>query len=316
MFYVFKQFGLKKKVSQKITLDLVTHKEGCKLITKIDNKSISVKRLEKVVLSQYHLKLDCLVTFDPKEECYVDYEIIFTCTCDSTASCSLFVKASADNSTFVSYQSLFTSKASMYSEKVVSTFPYFPKSSNNSFYARRIRVIQTTLEKWLFSQGFFFKNFYKIPYGLSSFPVDIQQKSAKAKKNNRKTALVLPLMQLLVNLKLSYSKPLLGETAVNEIVLKNRGSNTMSYTAIFFSNDINVFQLESKVITIPPKKEKSLKIIYQAKNILKKTAVLVLSGETPGYKFCKSMAVTLIGIPSIFNFTNEYEIKVDTYQKN
>ncbi|CAH1183511.1 unnamed protein product [Phaedon cochleariae] len=109
-------------------------------------------------------------------------------------------------------------------------------------------------------------------------------------------------------------KASLGETASNNITLKNCGNVPIAYSNSLFLNESEQFQIDSTLIVIPPMKEKVLKVSYTAKSFLKARAVLVLSGETIGYRFAKSRAINLIGIPDIFFVTEEYNFKVNTFE--
>lgn len=106
----------------------------------------------------------------------------------------------------------------------------------------------------------------------------------------------------------------LGEVSANKLVLKNQGDAIIAYMPLFFLNDTEAFKVDAEVLTIPPGGVNVLKIFYKAKSILKKTAVLVLSGETIGYKFAKTMTFNLVGIPNIFQFTEEFSFDVEVFK--
>lgn len=106
----------------------------------------------------------------------------------------------------------------------------------------------------------------------------------------------------------------LGDISVNKLVLKNKGDAVIAYTPLFFLNDTEAFQVDTDIVTIAPGGVNNLKISYKAKSILKKTAVLVLSGETIGYKFAKTMTFNLVGIPNIFQFTEEFSFNAEVFK--
>nr|XP_023018449.1 cilia- and flagella-associated protein 47-like [Leptinotarsa decemlineata] len=106
----------------------------------------------------------------------------------------------------------------------------------------------------------------------------------------------------------------LGETAANEIELKNCGAVPIAYQISLFLNESEEFEISSNTVIVNPKKIKKIKVEYTAKSFLESKAVLVLSGETDGFRFAKSKAVNLIGIPDIFHFTEEFSIKTDMYK--
>lgn len=107
----------------------------------------------------------------------------------------------------------------------------------------------------------------------------------------------------------------LGNVSINKLVLRNNGNAVIAYTPLFFLNDTKAFSVNVEVVTIPPKGTSNLQVSYKAKSILKKTAVLVLSGETIGYKFAKTMTFNLVGVPNIFEFTEEYSINLDVFKQ-
>ncbi|KAG5884669.1 hypothetical protein JTB14_033207 [Gonioctena quinquepunctata] len=106
----------------------------------------------------------------------------------------------------------------------------------------------------------------------------------------------------------------LGQSASKEMELKNCGEVLISYSVSMFLNDSGEFQTSHQTIVIPPKKVKKIKISYTAKSFLESKAILVLSGETIGYRFAKSKAVNLCGIPDIFNITHEYSLTTEMYK--
>nr|CAH7741743.1 unnamed protein product [Callosobruchus chinensis] len=109
---------------------------------------------------------------------------------------------------------------------------------------------------------------------------------------------------------------LIAECAVYSLRLTNLGDVAIAYAPILFLNDLEQFEINSKVIVIPPRQKKYLKLVYRAKHMLKCRSILVLSGETPGYKFATSKAFELIGIPNIYNFTQEFSIQLNMFRQS
>nr|CAI5825410.1 unnamed protein product [Callosobruchus analis] len=107
---------------------------------------------------------------------------------------------------------------------------------------------------------------------------------------------------------------LIAESAVYSLRLTNLGDAPIAYTPLLFLNDLEEFEIDGKVVVIPPRQKKHLKLVYRAKHMLKGRAILVLSGETIGYKFATSKAFELIGMPNIYNFTQEFSIKLDMFR--
>lgn len=208
----FQAIKAKEKASKRVTLKLDFHQQDCVLELNIQHETLSGKLLKRVASGKtnnaiFNSTVDCLVKFSPKEECIVRAPIIFTCSCG--VSREMLVRASANNSIFCCYQSFIKARAASENEKFESTFPFFPHPKNDSYYARTVKVIKDDVERWLFSQGFFYMGFFKIPYGLARFPVNIEPileapetavPKSKLKFTSVKPPLILPLVQLLVNL--------------------------------------------------------------------------------------------------------------------
>ncbi|XP_028128124.2 cilia- and flagella-associated protein 47-like [Diabrotica virgifera virgifera] len=106
----------------------------------------------------------------------------------------------------------------------------------------------------------------------------------------------------------------LGESSSVHVVLKNPGNTAISFKANLFLNDNGSFRINANTVVIEPQKEKTVQIFYTAKQIINENAVLVLSGETGLYKYCRSSAINLTGIPNILYCTDEYIIELNMYQ--
>lgn len=106
----------------------------------------------------------------------------------------------------------------------------------------------------------------------------------------------------------------IGETGLYQISLRNVNITTVSYAAIFFGNELEEFDIDQKTITLGSKQSKIFKITYSAKDVQRAKAVLVLSGERPGQKYSKTKVYSLIGIPDVTYFTDEFTLSVQLYK--
>ncbi|KAH1024598.1 hypothetical protein HUJ05_004058 [Dendroctonus ponderosae] len=48
-----------------------------------------------------------------------------------------------------------------------STYPLFPADNDTSNYANELRTVVAIIERWLYSQGYFYQNYYKIPMDIA-----------------------------------------------------------------------------------------------------------------------------------------------------
>lgn len=91
----------------------------------------------------------------------------------------------------------------------------------------------------------------------------------------------------------------LSQKTTKQISIKNVINAVVSYQVLFFENEKGYFSSNTKSIIVGPKKSGSIHITYFAKKLLKTRCVLILSGETSGYKYAKNMAYYIEGIPDI-----------------
>lgn len=92
--------------------------------------------------------------------------------------------------------------------------------------------------------------------------------------------------------------PLSKETK-KQIPIKNTISATVSYQVLFFENEKGYFSANTESIVIGPKRTGSVTITFFARRVQKTRCVLLLSGETPGYKYAKNLAYYIEGVPNI-----------------
>lgn len=50
-----------------------------------------------------------------------------------------------------------------------STYPLFPADNDTSNYANELRTVVAIIERWLYSQGYFYQNYYRIPTDIARF---------------------------------------------------------------------------------------------------------------------------------------------------
>ncbi|KAJ8939235.1 hypothetical protein NQ318_015193, partial [Aromia moschata] len=188
-----------ENISGKVNLEFIAHQESCSVEAHATDDSLSVKLVKKkpATDSASNAFMDALVTFAPSEECCVRSSIEFKCTCGS--SCTLIVKAGASNCILLTYHSFIRAKAAAASVDFKSTFPYFPKSTNTSFYGQKLRSVIATFENGIFTQRLFSQNFIKIPDSLCRVPVTVKLAGKEGGFHfEREPPRVLPLVQILI----------------------------------------------------------------------------------------------------------------------
>ncbi|XP_076271416.1 uncharacterized protein LOC143203166 [Rhynchophorus ferrugineus] len=104
----------------------------------------------------------------------------------------------------------------------------------------------------------------------------------------------------------------LSDSASCDITVQNCGNASIQYQAIFFENDFNLFELDTKVINILPGKNKKVKLKFFAKMVLPISSILLLSGESVGQRYAKSQVIIINGIPNV-NDCEEIAVQVPTY---
>ncbi|XP_060518444.1 cilia and flagella-associated protein 47-like [Cylas formicarius] len=128
------------------------------------------------------------ITFEPRGvDRRIESHVKFSCGCWTTC---VVVNACSDSCTLINF-------ASSLDAASTTTYPYFPEKDDASFYARRMTSVVPVIERWLYSQGFFCRNYCRVPEDIARFPVRTGggKRDAKARPPPR-----LPLVQLLVNL--------------------------------------------------------------------------------------------------------------------
>lgn len=103
----------------------------------------------------------------------------------------------------------------------------------------------------------------------------------------------------------------LSQQRARKIPIKNNTDSVVTYQVIFFENEKGYFETNAESVTIGPKKTGSINITYFAKKVSKIRCVLVLSGETPGFKYAKNIVYYIQGVPDI-SYCDEINHKLYT----
>lgn len=103
----------------------------------------------------------------------------------------------------------------------------------------------------------------------------------------------------------------LSQQRAKKIPVKNTTDLVVTYQVLFFENEKGYFEANTESITIGPKKTGSINITYFAKKVSKSRCVLVLSGETPGFKYARNVAYYIQGVPDI-SYCDEINHKLYT----
>lgn len=98
------------------------------------------------------------------------------------------------------------------------------------------------------------------------------------------------------------------------VSVQNCGTSPIVYHVLFFGNEDGLFTVAKQKLDVAPGKTKKLKVVYHAKKIHKINATLLLSGESPGHKYCKCLAVGLEGNPDRTFAIAEIPITVNLYK--
>lgn len=91
----------------------------------------------------------------------------------------------------------------------------------------------------------------------------------------------------------------LSLSSSRKIPIKNTTDSVVMYQVLFFENEKGYFSANTQTVIIGPKKTGSIKITYYAKKISNVRCVLVLNGESCGYKYAKCMAYYIVGVPDV-----------------
>ena len=188
----FEPVPLNTNSQLQIRLHMFNHFENCKISAKSDWENLNV-RFEERTISKVETLMDVTLHYECSHPTCFNTIVQFCCSCDST--CVVEVTGVVENCLLTTHAFYFlitqqkdnddkTRKSSMdefshhhrpRSQKQTLTnrnttcFPLFPTDDDTSAYANYMRNLQKALEQWLFSQGFYFKGYYRIPEGFSEF---------------------------------------------------------------------------------------------------------------------------------------------------
>lgn len=106
----------------------------------------------------------------------------------------------------------------------------------------------------------------------------------------------------------------LTQSGIASVELENNGDDEIAYQVIFFGNTNHLFATSVDSVKLAPHEKKNVKIRYHAKSVENTTATILFSGETPGYKYGKTVAVTVLGIADVSYSCMEIPLTVDLYR--
>lgn len=96
-------------------------------------------------------------------------------------------------------------------------------------------------------------------------------------------------------------------------VIKNTNEFTVAYKPILYGPDSSSFKVDQCLYVVPPKSTRRVIITFWGRFMKQSTCTLILSGECKGYRYAKSIVITLIGVTDIQYVTNEIEISQMNY---
>lgn len=192
---------------QVVSIKLENHRPGCKISVTCDVEfiKISINKSEDSALIS--------LEFAPKTVCQIDGISTYTCTCGGASQ--LILRAVSGRSITIAYVPIgirdsvnsYTRKSYLEPFVVESItswdsflkYPYFPLIESSRYYYEKFSVLGA-VEYWLYSQGFLFKEYYKIPLTISRYFEFQTKDKEKIKDKKEKRPNRLPVQQLLINL--------------------------------------------------------------------------------------------------------------------
>ncbi|XP_050306666.1 cilia and flagella-associated protein 47-like isoform X2 [Anthonomus grandis grandis] len=188
IYFIPSKYGIKQ--FRTITLDLLGHTCNHAIMLEHNHSEIefSLKGQEH---NESKSVFRYVVKFAPTKDCFIETSIIFSCPCSVKTKVKIY--ASADKAAVVN----FMSESSIIKD---STYPYFPIEEDKSPYAEMLRNLVSIMERWIFTQGFFYTNYYIIPDTIARYPVEASEEKPAAGPLGKKEYPNLPLVQLLINL--------------------------------------------------------------------------------------------------------------------
>ncbi|KAL1496932.1 hypothetical protein ABEB36_007982 [Hypothenemus hampei] len=175
---------------QNINLELFAHRCDKRLEMTCNCNELDISMKSQIDISNTHSLIEYSVVFLAKKECIIETEVTFSCSCSMSITVEIF--ACGDRSLIINFMS----------EKSIinsSTYPFFPMENDQSAYASLLRNLVPSIERWLYTQGFYCQYFYKLPDDIARYSVEITEEKMKPLLG-KMTYPLLPLVQLLVNL--------------------------------------------------------------------------------------------------------------------
>ncbi|CAH1960120.1 unnamed protein product [Acanthoscelides obtectus] len=210
----FETIPLRDMRSKRFTLRMITHQANCELAVENEETSLKIK-YEDESTGKLNRDVAVTVTFRPKIQCNINAVLTFKCSCDTKFRVN--VTAQANSCSLVTYDTLIRSTTK---QKLSYPFPFFPDEKKDPFLHKEMKTILEVAEKWLFSQGYFYNHYYKIPHTIRKYSFEKKKKGKKRfdprDKDSDPMRMFLPLERLLVNLlDNSVTKYLVDETAAS-----------------------------------------------------------------------------------------------------
>lgn len=133
-------------------------------------------------------------------------------------------------------------------------------------------------------------------------------------KNNatRNLFLAVYLYQMLPNMYPSQTMEFeagLSQRTKKSFNVKNANDFPVAYKAILYGSEDGSFEIDQDFYVIPPKSKTKICIEYWAKYIKQSKRTLILSGECSGYRYAKSMVISLVGVPNVQYVTDTIEAR-------
>lgn len=108
----------------------------------------------------------------------------------------------------------------------------------------------------------------------------------------------------------------LSTTASTTITISNDNMFPVKYSVLLFHNTLNSFEIRTKEFVVKARRKATVEVTYHAKQLRGSRAELILSGETRGFHYAKSMAYQLVGIADVTAGFVNYHVKCGAFGVN
>ncbi|CAH1133976.1 unnamed protein product [Ceutorhynchus assimilis] len=224
------------KQSKRIVLELIAHQCSKTLEVTYKSLEIIITFVVKEDIDDIRSTVEYLVTFAASKDCSIETKVMFSCPCFHNITIEIF--ACSNTSTVIN----FMAEPSIVQD---STYPLFPAIDDKSSYADLLRTISSITERWLYTQGYFYQTYYRVPDDIARFPVDMVVPGDRRNFARKKKQQLLPLIQLLVNLMDSSIMTYIDDGQI----IKEVGDNRSFASYIIYKNTISF--LKSQDIFVP-----------------------------------------------------------------